>query len=63
MEIRKRMGLRAGDRVEFITESGVTTIRPSRGDVNPFEAYAGALGTFEGGVAEINQWVGDLRGR
>ncbi|MBI3474041.1 MAG: hypothetical protein HY013_22015, partial [Candidatus Solibacter usitatus] len=47
----------------FITESGVTTIRPSRGDVNPFEAYAGALGTFEGGVAEINQWVGDLRGR
>ena len=61
LEVRKRLGLRAGDRVEFVTEGMVTIIRPVRGAPNLFEKYAGALQTFPGGRDEINAWVNDLR--
>ncbi len=61
LEIRKRLGLREGDRVDFITEGPTTIIRPARGAPNPFEAYAGALQTFPKGRDEINAWVRDLR--
>jgi AbrB family looped-hinge helix DNA binding protein len=61
-EIRIRLGLKEGDRVEFIVEGGNTIIRPFRAAENPFEAYAGALeGTFPGGVREINAWVDEMR--
>ena len=60
-EIRQRLGLKEGDRVEFITEEGVTIIRPARTITNPFEEFVGALGTFSGGKEEINAWVADLR--
>jgi AbrB family looped-hinge helix DNA binding protein len=59
-EVRAHLGLREGDRLEFVIEGGITTVRPLR-DENPFEAYAGALGTFEAGVEEINAWVRGLR--
>jgi len=61
LDIRKRLGLREGDRVEFVTEGMVTIIRPARGTPNPFEEYAGALQTFPNGRDEINAWVRDLR--
>lgn len=61
LEVRNRLGLKEGDRLEFITEGGVTIVRPDRGEQNPFLAYAGALGTFPGGVEEINAFVRDLR--
>ena len=61
LELRKRLGLREGDRVEFITEGGATVIRPARGPSNPFDVYAGALQTFPKGRDEINAWVRDLR--
>jgi len=60
-EVRNRLGLRQGDRVEFVVEGGHTLIRPARSARNPFEAYVGALGTFPGGVKEINAWVDQLR--
>ena len=60
-EVRLRLGLKEGDRLEFIVEGDRTIIRPARGPVNPFERYAGALGTFQGGQSEINQWVDELR--
>jgi AbrB family looped-hinge helix DNA binding protein len=59
--IRTRLGLRAGDRVEFIVQGNDTVIRPARTAGNPFEKYAGALGTFPGGKEEINAWVRSLR--
>jgi hypothetical protein len=34
---------------------------PFRGEDNPFATYAGALGTFPDGAAEINAWVRELR--
>jgi AbrB family looped-hinge helix DNA binding protein len=36
-EIRNRIGLSAGDRVEFVVENGQTLIRPLRSETNPFE--------------------------
>jgi antitoxin PrlF len=59
--IRTRLGLRVGDRVEFVVEGNHTIIRPAREAGNPFEQYAGALGTFPGGIEEINAWVRSLR--
>ncbi len=60
-KIRTRLGLRIGDRVEFVVKGNYTIIRPVRPAGNPFEKYAGALGTFPGGIAEINEWVRSLR--
>lgn len=60
LEIRHRLGLQRGDQVDFIVEDGVTVLRPARGGDNPFEAFAGALGTFED-ATEVNAWLSDLR--
>ncbi len=60
-EIRNRLGLAAGDRVEFVIEGDRTVIRPSRENSDPFEKYRGILGTFPGGVDEINAWIDEMR--
>lgn len=60
LEIRRRLGLEKGDSVDFIVEDGVTIIRPATASNNPFAAYAGVLGAFEG-VDEVNSWLRDLR--
>jgi antitoxin PrlF len=59
-EVRARLGLKEGDRLEFVTEGGRTVIRPARNHANPFDRYIGALGTFAN-EAEINAWVRELR--
>jgi antitoxin PrlF len=60
-EIRMRLGLKEGDRLEFVIEGDSTVIRPARVTENRFEKYAGVLGTFPGGKTEINRWLADLR--
>lgn len=60
-EIRSRLGLKEGDRLEFVVEGDRTVIRPARTSENPFAAYTGALGTFPGGEAEIAAWIKELR--
>lgn len=60
-EIRNRLGLSTGDRVDFVIEGEDTVLRPARSAANPFEKYTGALGTFPGGKREINNWIDDLR--
>jgi len=61
-EIRIRLGLKEGDRVEFVLTGGNTIMRPLRSQENPFEAYVGALaGSLPGGVREINAWVEEMR--
>ena len=59
-EVRNRLGLSAGDRVEFVVENGQTAIRPFRGDINPFTKYKGALKTF-GNRKEIHSWISEMR--
>jgi antitoxin PrlF len=60
-EIRKRLGLEPGDRVEFVIEEGRTVIRPLHSEVNPFEKYIGILGPFPGGEEGIKAWIDDMR--
>jgi antitoxin PrlF len=60
-EIRKRLGLAPGDRVEFVVEEDRTVIRPARSEVNPFEKFVGILGPFPGGEEGIKAWIDDMR--
>lgn len=62
LEVRHRLGLKEGDRVEFVVEEGKTTIRPARGPANPFLKYIGALPGFAT-VKQINAWIRSLRER
>jgi antitoxin PrlF len=60
LEIRRRLGLKEGDRVEFVVEGEKTIIRPAQPAKNPFEKYAGALPIFHS-REEIDNWVSSLR--
>ena len=54
------MGLKEGDRVEFVIENGQTILRTARGRKNRFDKYIGVLPHF-GGVEDINAWVREMR--
>jgi len=60
LEIRRRLGLKEGDRVEFVVAEDRTIIRPARAQKNAFEKYTGALPAFDN-KREINAWVRSLR--
>jgi antitoxin PrlF len=60
-EIRQRLGLREGDRIEFVAEDRRTIVRRAQVKENPFEEYVGALGGFPKGRRQINAWVRDMR--
>jgi len=60
-EIRNRLGVGAGDRIEFVIEGDHTLIRPSREDDNPFAKYRGILGPFPGGEEGIKAWIDEMR--
>ena len=59
-EIRERLGLKTGDRLEFVLETSRTVVRRARRGPNPFAKYAGALKAFKG-KEQINAWIADLR--
>ncbi len=61
VEIRHRLGLKEGDRVEFVFEEGRTFLRPAQSEANPFEAYVGVLPVFTS-RKEINTWIREMRG-
>ena len=60
LEIRHRLGLRVGDRVEFVIDNDKTIVRPARQIQTPFEEYVGILPAFKG-KQQINEWVAGLR--
>ncbi len=62
-EIRLRLGLKEGDRVEFVAQGDQTLIRPVRKEENPFAEFVGIIDAFPGGLPEINCWLRDLRGK
>ena len=61
LEVRKRLGLEPGDRVEFVVEEGRTVVRPARAEGDPFGKYRGILGPFPGGEEGIKAWIDDMR--
>ena len=60
-EIRQRLGLKKGDRVEFVAERNRTIVRRAGTGENPFAKYVGALPAFPGGRKEIVAWVRRMR--
>jgi len=60
-EIRQRLGLVAGDRVEFVIEGNQTILRPARSEPNPFAEFKGILGPFPGGEQGIKEWIDEMR--
>ena len=60
IEVRHRLGLREGDRVEFVFEDGRTVLRPAGREENPFGAFVGALPAFRS-REEIGAWIRELR--
>jgi antitoxin PrlF len=60
-EIRRRLGLEPGDRVEFVMEEGRTIVRPARSGANPYEKYIGIAGPFPGGEEGIKAWIDEMR--
>ena len=60
IEVRHRLGLKEGDRVEFVFEDGRTVLQPVRTDANPFIAFMGKLPVFST-KEEIDAWVSELR--
>lgn len=60
-EIRKRLGLEPGDRIDFVIDGDRTIIRPSRSAEDPFDKYRGILGPFPGGEEGIKAWIDDMR--
>ena len=59
-EIRKRMGLRTGDRVEFAIEDGKAVLRPASAEENPFLQFIGARPGFRT-LRQIHAWTRSLR--
>jgi antitoxin PrlF len=58
--IRDRLGLSAGDQVEFAIDGDRTVIRPARSTTKVFARYKGVLPAFSG-KEQINSWVDELR--
>ena len=60
-EIRVRLGLRKGDKIEFVVLKRQTVVRRAEPENDPFAKYRGILGGFPGGLKEINAWISDMR--
>lgn len=58
--IRRKLGLRQGDRVEFAEKGRDTIIRRAPHEENPFDRYVGAVNGFKN-IKEINRWIADMR--
>ena len=58
--MRRQLGLRQGDLVEFDVDCGAAILRRAPNERNPFAAYAGALGTPTDSAA-VEVWLRDLR--
>jgi AbrB family looped-hinge helix DNA binding protein len=59
-EVRIRLGLRPGDRVEFVNEGGKTVILPERRQLHSFREYIGAAPGLHTREA-IDSWVREIR--
>ena len=58
--VRERLGLRAGDRVDFVEEGGEIRIKPLKENVRSFSEFIGMAPGFKS-VDEINEWIREMR--
>ncbi|MGH9790593.1 MAG: AbrB/MazE/SpoVT family DNA-binding domain-containing protein [Candidatus Acidiferrales bacterium] len=62
-EVRRRLGVRPGDRLIFEGEGRIMRVRPAR-KVSPFAKFRGAGGPdLPRGRKAIARWLRELRGR
>ena len=59
--IRRRLGLKAGDKVEFVAEGDRTLLRRANTNTHPFRKYRGIFADLPGGRRAANKWVRGLR--
>jgi antitoxin PrlF len=61
-EVRKRLGVKPGDKVKYVFKDGLTVIQPDRDDEeNPFTQFIGMLGGPQPDGTAV-AWVRELRG-
>ncbi len=60
LEVRRRLGLKRGDKVEFALGDAATVMRPVRKAVNPFLEDVGLVPGFKS-VEEVIAWVREMR--
>jgi len=56
IEVRKRLGVKPGDRVEIVNDEGKQVLRPVVPDENPFAKFAGCLPAFKSTEEVIAYW-------
>jgi AbrB family looped-hinge helix DNA binding protein len=59
-DVRRQLGLRKGDRVEFDVDDGTAILRPAPTGLDHSTAYAGALGVLPDEAAGA-AWLSDQR--
>jgi AbrB family looped-hinge helix DNA binding protein len=59
-EIRVRLGLREGDRVDYVCDQGRVYIQPLREGRRSFAEFVGMAPGFKS-VEEINAWLREMR--
>ena len=59
-EVLDQLGLKEGDKVQFVIKEAAPVRPPSDPNVNPFEKYIGLFPAFES-IEEINAYYRDLR--
>jgi bifunctional DNA-binding transcriptional regulator/antitoxin component of YhaV-PrlF toxin-antitoxin module len=60
-EIRLRLGVRAGDDVDFVVANEGIFLQAAISE-DPFDRYRGILGKFPGGSGGMKAWFRDLHG-
>jgi AbrB family looped-hinge helix DNA binding protein len=60
VEVRRRLGLKEGDQVEFVFVDGTAVLRPVRTDENPFTKWIGVTHGFESAQDAV-AWVREMR--
>lgn len=59
-DVRRRLGVKAGDKIDYVVKDGMTTIQPVREVENPFAKYIGALGPAQPDGTAV-AWLRKLR--
>jgi antitoxin PrlF len=62
VEVRRRLGVKPGDKVKYVVKDGMTIIQPDREEgENPFTKWIGALGPAQPAGTAV-AWIRELRG-
>jgi len=59
--IRKRLGVKGGDRVRFVVKEGDVVLRPAGREDNPFDRFIGALSPNGQPDGTAVAWVRGMR--